>query len=80
MEEYRKHTDVLFLQLSPEARSNAIKQMVKINQQENLYQASTPGEFAELIVDGYNPDRDFMFIQYKGDANDEVTVYFKDFS
>ena len=54
--------------------------MAEVHKQEQIYDASTAEEFAEMIVDGYNADKDFMFLQYPDDSPDNVTVYFKDFS
>jgi hypothetical protein len=73
------YKEVKFLE-NTAARANALEQMAKIHEQEKIYDASTAEDFANMIVDGYNPDRDFMFLQYTDDNPDKVTVYFKDFS
>lgn len=54
--------------------------MATVHEQEQIYDASTAEDFANMIVDGYNPDRDFMFLQYFGDGPDKVTLHFKNFS
>jgi len=78
-QEAQQYNQVKFLELSLQARSNALNQIAEINNQEGLQDASTAEEFKELIINGYNPDRDYMFLQYPNDDN-KVTVYLKDFS
>ncbi len=80
MEYKNDYKEVKFLDLNTAARANALEQMASVHEQEQIYDASTAEDFANMIVDGYNPDRDFMFLQYIGDSPDEVTVHFKDFS
>lgn len=76
-EQNYKHVN--FLDLNFTARADALRQMAEIHKQEQIYDASTAEEFAEMIVDGYNPDQDFMLLQYADDSSDRVTVYFKTF-
>lgn len=71
---------ISFAELNLKARASALQQMADINQQEQLHKASTADEFSDMIVDGYEPDRDFMFLLYPNDSVDNVTVYLKDFS
>lgn len=80
MTDLPQYNRVKFLKLNEQARSNALKQMAKINNQAQLQDASTAEQFAELIVNGYNPDRDYMFLQYPGDSPDKVTAHLQDFS
>lgn len=69
-----------FLELNSIAKADAIRQMVEIHKQEPIYEVSTAEEFASMIAGGYNPDKDFEFLQYPNDNADNVTVYSKDFS
>ena len=76
----QNYKEVNFLDLNATARADALRQMTDIHEQEQIYDASTAEDFAEMIVDCYNPDKDFMFLQYTDDNPDKVAVYFKDLS
>lgn len=76
----QNYKQVNFLDLNTAARAHALEQIAEIHQQDPIYDASTAEDFAEMIVDGYNPNRDFMFLQYADDSAVKVTVYSKDFS
>ena len=80
MEHEQTYKEITFLELNSTARADALRQMAEVHEQEKIYDASTVEEFVEMIVEGYNPDRDFMFLQYTNDSADKVTVYFKDCS
>jgi hypothetical protein len=57
----RNYNEVKFLDLNITARADALRQMTEVHEQEQIYDASTVEDFAEMIDDGYDPDRDFMF-------------------
>jgi hypothetical protein len=80
MEQEQPYKEVKFLELNNTARADALTQMAEVHEQDKIYEVSTAEDFADMIVNGYNPDRDFMFLQYLNDSVDKVTVYFKDFS
>ena len=80
MEPKQDYKEVKFLDLNTAARADALKQMAAVHEQEQIYDASTAEDFANMIVNGYSPDRDFMFLQYIDDSPDMVRVHFKAFS
>ncbi len=59
------------------ARADGLRQMSEIHKQEQIYDVSTAEDFAEMIFDGYDPDKDFMFLQYANDSADRVTCIIK---
>lgn len=59
------YIEVKYLQLNPELRKEALRQMAEINRVDEFHEAVTSQDFAYAITDSlYNPDKDFYFMLY----------------